>query len=347
MPSNRRPALVVTGEFRPVVQHVASVRRGAGREDGQRRQPPPSTASGPNVAWSSAAATRAAPARGVAARQAERQQVRDASKPWRRPAGTRRPRSCRRAVAGAVPDDAQRGSLTPCSAMHATRCAWWCCTAMAGTPGDAPPPAPTPSTRSRGAGRGRWRRAHVVQPQEIGGDALERALRLVQRVEVADVLADEDLAATRQCRCVFFMCGPRQDRRQRLGHADGQRRVAARPTQQARRPVDRSRRPRCRRRGARWAGRGRGTGRRCRPADDGLAFVDADRLLRQVAARRDDRPAEPRAAGGAAAWRQHDAEAGSPVRSRPTAAATPPAGGQQHDGRFRRLQQRGGSGIDR
>jgi len=72
----------------------------------------------------------------------------------------------------------------------------------------------------------------AVKPAEIVDGALEGAARL-ERVQVADVLADDDLTAARDGDGVLEMAAHGEHGGQFPAHADRQRRVAARPPHDA------------------------------------------------------------------------------------------------------------------
>ena len=74
-------------------------------------------------------------------------------------------------------------------------------------------------------------RRGLVHLQEVGDDAFERSHRL-RRLQVADVLADEDLPAHAQRHGVFQVRAYGQDCRDFIAQKHRERRIAARPAQQ-------------------------------------------------------------------------------------------------------------------
>ena len=186
----------------------------------------------------------------------------------------------------------------------------------------------------------------LVEPQEVRDDAPEGVHRL-GRLEVADVLREEDLAADARAPPRVFRCAPTARMTGSiLGHDHGQRGIAPGAPQDAGRagrnahdavvdvPLDR---PVVHEEDVGQAGQTR----------ERLALVRADRLLAQVPARRDERERRrPRSSR----WWRGVAGSMSPSSGRPGATARRDGlfaeAGQQNDGRLRGLEERRGCGRD-
>src|SRR5579871_988915 len=76
-------------------------------------------------------------------------------------------------------------------------------------------------------------RLEAIESAEIGDGALERSARL-ERIEIADMLAEEDVLADGDRHCVLQMPADREYRGQIAGYANPQRGVSASPAEHTR-----------------------------------------------------------------------------------------------------------------
>ena len=182
-----------------------------------------------------------------------------------RRAAARRPRPCRRRRSPCRRRwRPPRGPFSPCSARHAARCAWWCCTPTRRTPSSS-----IAYLVDRYSGWRSWATTAGSTANSRSKCAMpsrERAERLVV-LEVADVVADPRAAALGDAEGVLQL-GPAGEQRASpdvTGSGSGRGHVPARAAQKLR-PPGAPRAPPSRRCASRSAGRAAGTGPRSRPA---------------------------------------------------------------------------------
>ena len=184
----------------------------------------------------------------------------------------------------------------------------------------------------------------VVEPREVGDHARERVHRL-RRLEVADVLGEEDLAADAERDGGLHVRAHREDDGKLLGHADGQRREAAGAAQDPRRSRDDPRHAVVHVPLDRPVVNEKEVGHVAEPLE-GLALVDADRLLAPVAARGDEREVDLTKQQMVERRRgDHDSEL-RPSRRDRTGDGLFAGAGQEDDGRLGRFQERRGGRRD-